>query len=441
MQMRFLRDEPISKLEQDQLGLTAFMDLVQSSIRATETPFVFGILGDWGTGKTSAMQLLKVAISEDKTTSRRFVPVWFNAWLYENEQNLIYPLLHVIKQTHKELDIGGEQSRFRSFFRVAAATAVAASDLALRALTKKVFDEAISFEDVVKDTAVTEKEFKRLEGVMSAWADKVSELRGAFKDLIDAFAADFAASLHNKDEEDIVFLIMIDDLDRCLPGATLSILESIKNFLAVDKCIYVLGMNPAAVYAGIQHKYLGVNVSGREYLEKIVNYSFYIPEPGSEAIKQFALSRLTKLIDDEKTRDRFADKLAIFGEVLSDCHYSNPRKIKRVLNRYLVFLDRYEDRLEDYDMSNVVKLIIQSEYYPDLFQLNLTDAGQIEKLHKLGTKEFNLAEFERDTGLSLAGDYANLRRLSELFKLTNPMKPKADLGRHARDVFAIARLG
>lgn len=440
MQMRFLRDEPITRQEQDQLGLSAFLDLIQNSIRGTETPFVYGVLGDWGTGKTSAMKLLQNALANDKTTDKRFVPVWFNAWLYENEQNLVYPLLHVVKQTHQDMGIAPERSRFHSFFRVAAATAVAVSDLALRALTKKVFDEAISVDDITKNVDLTEKEFERLEGVMASWADKVSELRDAFGSLIDAFAADCEAAL-GVEKDNVVFLILVDDLDRCLPGATLSMLESIKNFLSVEKCIFVLGMNPAAVYAGIQHKYLGVHVSGREYLEKIVNYSFYIPEPGEEEIRQFARSRLSQLIGDEQARDRFDDKLTAFGEVLSACHYSNPRKIKRVLNRYLVFLNRYEDRLQDYDISNIVKLIVQAEYYPDLFQLNLTDVGHVERLKKIGTKEFNLAEFERDTGLTLAGDYANLRRLRELFDLTNPLKPKADLGRHARDVFAIARLG
>jgi predicted KAP-like P-loop ATPase len=87
MKMRFLRDEPITRKEQDRLGLSSFLNLIHTSIRATETPFVYGILGDWGTGKTSVMQLLSGALLKDDATTRRFIPIWFNAWLYENEQN------------------------------------------------------------------------------------------------------------------------------------------------------------------------------------------------------------------------------------------------------------------------------------------------------------------------------------------------------------------
>jgi hypothetical protein len=440
MEMRFLRDEPITKIEQDKLGLSSFLKLIHTSIRATESPFVYGVLGDWGTGKTSAMELLRDAMLNDETTERRFIPIWFNAWLYENEQNLIYPLLHVIKKAHTDLGVIPEQSRFELLFKTVAAAAVTASDLVLRALTKRAFDEAISLEDVTKDVEFTERGLRRAQGAMATWADKVSELQAAFEELIEAYADDCAFVLQ-RPKESIVFLILIDDLDRCLPSATLSILESVKNFLSVRRCIYVFGMNPAAVYAAIQHKYLGVNVSGREYLEKIINYSFYVPEPSEPDIQEFAKSRLAELIKDDQMRTQLDDKLAAFGEVLSACHYSNPRKIKRILNRYLLFLDRYRERLDDYEINNIVKLVVQAEYYPDLFQLNLSDTDSIDQLKNIGTPNFDLAEFERNTGITLAGDYAQMRRLRELFNVKDPLPPKASLEKHAKDVFAIARLG
>jgi len=439
LKMRFLGDEPITSDDKDQLGLNAFAQLIKTSIYATETPFVYGILGDWGTGKTSTMHLLEQAVKLDVTSDRRFVTIWFNAWLYENEANMIFPLLHAIKKTYDTLPSAGNESRFRSFFRVASTTALAISDLALRAVTKKVFDEAISVEDVKKHMELSEQELNRIEGALSTWVDKVSELQGSFDNLVDSFAEDYAKA-HDIDKESIILLIIIDDLDRCLPHTTLSILESIKNFLSVKKCVFLLGLNPTVVYAGIQHKFLGVTVSGREYLEKIINYSFYVPEPDAESVEKFASLRLADLVDDRATRDLLSQRLAAFGNVMSACGYTNPRKIKRVLNRYLLFLIRYAAKLESYDIDSIVKLIVQAEYYPDLFQIYLSEGGQVEQLKKIGTKDFNLADFERDTGVSIAADYAHLARIRKLFEVKNPLQPQVDLVQHAKDVFAITRL-
>jgi predicted KAP-like P-loop ATPase len=233
---------------------------------------------------------------------------------------------------------------------------------------------------------------------------------------------------------------LIDDLDRCLPSTTLSILEGIKNFLSVSQCVFVLGLNPAIVYAGIQHRFLGVSVSGREYLEKILNYSFYVPEPDAADIEKFATHRLTDLISDSAIKNDLNTELATFGQVLSTCRYTNPRKIKRVLNRYLLFLSRYNSKLSEYDINNIVKLIVQAEYYPDLFQIFLSNNDQVEQLKKIGTKDFKLADFQTATGVLVAEDYGHLSRIRELFNISDPLPPKANLEEHARDVFAIARL-
>lgn len=439
MRMRFLGDEPITKRESDQLGLSAFAHLIASSIEFTETPFVYGVLGDWGTGKTSTMHLLEEELRNSKSSKRRFVPIWFNAWLYENETNLVFPLLYAIRKAHEGLAANGDDSKFKSIFRVVTTTALAASDLALRAVTKKVFDTAYSIDDIKKNFELSEAELSRMEGVLSGWADKVTQIQSTFDNLIDTFAEDYA-SANGFSKDDVVFLIMIDDLDRCLPHTTLSILESIKNFLSVRKCVFILGLNPTVVYAGIQHKFLGVAVNGREYLEKILNYSFYVPEPDAADVQKFATSRLTNLIDDDDVKKELGKSLEAFGRVLSACKYSNPRKIKRVLNRYLLFLARYKEKLELYEIDNVVKLIIQAEYYPDLFQVFLSDAGHIDLLKKIGTKEFDLGAFQLQTGVSISNDYPHLTRIRELFNVSNPLDPKANLQEHANAVFAIARL-
>jgi predicted KAP-like P-loop ATPase len=54
----------------------------------------YGILGDWGSGKTSILRLLEEQVRSDPG----LVPIFFNPWKYENDASLIYPLLHTIKE-------------------------------------------------------------------------------------------------------------------------------------------------------------------------------------------------------------------------------------------------------------------------------------------------------------------------------------------------------
>ena len=78
MKMRFLPDEPITKDTEDSLKFMAFVKLLQKSIYNTETPFVYGVLGDWGVGKTSILRLLENELKNDyvnQTEAKIPVPI------------------------------------------------------------------------------------------------------------------------------------------------------------------------------------------------------------------------------------------------------------------------------------------------------------------------------------------------------------------------------
>src|ERR1700737_289345 len=98
MRIRFLPDEPIDATANDKLKYREFAQLIKSSLEDTRTPFVYGVLGDWGTGKTSILRLLDGMLKVEETDGCQFVPIWFNAWKYENEANMVYPLLYQIKK-------------------------------------------------------------------------------------------------------------------------------------------------------------------------------------------------------------------------------------------------------------------------------------------------------------------------------------------------------
>ncbi|HEX6903296.1 MAG TPA: P-loop NTPase fold protein [Thermoanaerobaculia bacterium] len=438
MRMRFLPDEPIQKHEADLLGLGEFVQLIQMAVEDTTPPFVFGLLGDWGTGKTSILHLLADSFAP------RFVSIRFNAWLYENEANVVYPLLHAIKKSYEENvpQRVQEENFLRSFTRVASSVAVSLADLGLRVVTKKTTGESLSLKDIAENIERVEaEEDEPIEKILGKWVDEVNNLQSAFQQLLEVYTQEYSQSRQIPASE-IRFVLLIDDLDRCLPESALSLLERIKNFLAVPPCIYVFALNPRTVYRGIQIKYQGLEIDGREYLEKILSYSFYVPPPAPQKVAAFASSRLAELIAETDNKNRFEPHFATFGETLERCGFLNPRKIKRILNRFLLFLSRYEVELAKFDLSNVVRLLILAEYYPELFRFTIEGGPALADLRALNNEEFKVKAFEEKTGVSLGSIYLELRRMHALFNLTDPLpaEEKCSLAEQAKKVFSIARI-
>ncbi|HEY5837508.1 MAG TPA: P-loop NTPase fold protein [Pyrinomonadaceae bacterium] len=69
------------------LGLSRFL-----RNENTMPPLTIAIVGEWGTGKSSLMNLLRADLS-----SYKFRPVWFNAWHHQKEEHMLASLLENIK--------------------------------------------------------------------------------------------------------------------------------------------------------------------------------------------------------------------------------------------------------------------------------------------------------------------------------------------------------
>jgi hypothetical protein len=427
MEVYFIPDEPVNSMTKDRLAMGRFSHKIWHAIQHTQPPFVFGVLGDWGTGKTSSLYMLKeliqLKVSEEDRTNL-FVPIWFNAWQYENETNHVYPLLYSIKRDY-ELRMKGYETRadfMKSLAHVSIISTLALTDLALRSVTNKVIGDAMSLEDITKHfETITEKE-EGIDKILRDWGDCVTELHDAYTNLLDKYATDLA-SKYSIEESNIRFIIIIDDLDRCLPGTTIGVLEGIKNYLSNKRCIYVLGLNPEIVFKGIKLKYSGLEVDGREYLEKIVNYSFNVPS-FKDNISNFAVEELAKLIINKTITDEQKKYFKSFGSVISECNFYNPRKIKRILNRFLFFLDSYGDKLtkddkeQEVQIRNAIRFIILAEYYSPIFQLYIKNWEKAQQeIENLITSRSSMEDFENSYGIKVIAIYPSILEMENLFKI------------------------
>jgi predicted KAP-like P-loop ATPase len=78
------------------LDFNDYVTALTKIIKNSDPKFSIGIYGEWGTGKTTLMRSIYNTLTENNE-NKSIIPVWFNAWRYEREEQFaIIPLLKTI---------------------------------------------------------------------------------------------------------------------------------------------------------------------------------------------------------------------------------------------------------------------------------------------------------------------------------------------------------
>lgn len=261
--------DPIEEIREDCLGRQTFARTILRRLVDEECPPAVGLFGDWGTGKSSLLNLM-VSLNQDPSTNEggklRFKVI--DAWPYESTGNLFVPimvwLIKRLKEKGKRLD-----SWNASMKRVLLATLMTTAEIGLRlAGIRQLMPEELSdVEDVfvenLKDAAevVEPRRWEKL-------VDDIEKAQDDFQKIV---------KLILEDEPYQRLVICIDNLDRCSPESAVHLLESIKNYLTVEGIVWVIAVDPQVISAYIEKTYGTQAIGGYNYLDKIFPEQYHIP--------------------------------------------------------------------------------------------------------------------------------------------------------------------
>lgn len=312
--LRLLNDLAIKETgndRQDGLGFQTYAQVLGDAALGTEGPFTIGVFGEWGTGKTSLMRLMKSYVGGNENT----VTVWFNAWRYEKEEHPIVPLIATIVKELHENKIFTESLSNKG------------KDL-LNSLRAVAYGFSAKSKVALPGIAEIEASFVAKEMIDREEALSTDPLLGR-SIYYEAFERLSKTNL-GKDKKIVVF---IDDLDRCFPDLAIKLLESIKLVLSQTGFVFVIGVARTVIEGYLQHRYeenYGLkNFEGVSYLDKIVQLPFHIP-PHRERIDKFCTSLLSQL--DRKDKDVFSKILPTIAKTTG----GNPRATIRFVNNLLI---------------------------------------------------------------------------------------------------------
>ncbi len=366
------------------LDLLGFEDVAVPVLEALNRkhldPVCVGVFGPWGSGKTTVLQLIQASLEADEHK----IVVYTQPWSYDPatdpKATLIGEVLNAVRDHLEESPVRELSERFK-------------------ALAKRV-----RWARVIRLTAYS---------ALTASAPALSDLEGLFgKDeevadpTLQGFRQEFKELLGDKVLDHLHrVVVVVDDLDRCLPGTVIDTLEAIKLFLSVPKMAFVVAADEVPVARAIATT-LGSSSDGnalaQKYLEKIVQIPVRVPALGLGDVEAYVAQLLLwhRLGGDEKRFEPFramcaaarsggqpkivgdlpegvvgADGDVALAERLAPILYEelegNPRRIKRLLNAYWVRKAIAQRRGIDLELAAFAKLVLLEEAFPREFHMVL----------------------------------------------------------------------
>ena len=133
-------------------------------------------------------------------------------------------------------------------------------------------------------------------------------------------------------------VVLVDDLDRCLPESVVGSLEAVKLFLSVEKMGFVIAADQRLVTHAIASRYKGAAQADRmalQYLEKIVQIPVRVPALGeSDAEAYLALLLVHQHLEGDAEPEPDADgnrPPTRYQEIIDHCAGQRVRAVERVL--------------------------------------------------------------------------------------------------------------
>jgi predicted KAP-like P-loop ATPase len=335
--------DAITSRAEDRLDRSGFADHLAAALRqaSADRGLVVALMGDWGSGKTSVLNMVKERL--DEAPARTVLT--FNPWMFSGTEQLLGAFFEQV----------GGQLRLKG-----GATGALADQLINygRALSPLVFVPVagawLGRIGAAANAAATARAARKAPDPVEKQRQAIEEALGKLADPI---------------------VVIIDDIDRLTPAEVRSMLGLVRLTAHFPKVIYLLAFDRAKVERALGE---GGLEDGRSYLGKIVEVVYDMPAISQPQIERLLLEGIDQVITGVTTgpfdEDRWPD---VFSRILRPL-LSTPREVNRFLAPLPAMLGLIG---EEVALADVLALEALRVRLPDVFaQLEpmasaLTDAG------------------------------------------------------------------
>ena len=287
----------------DFLNFSGVADTVAEIIvQARGRPISIGVSGAWGIGKSSLIKLTQASLAArpKEDGDRDFIFVEFNAWLYQGYDDARAALMDVIasklqdEAAKRETAIDKVASILKRIRWLRGAKLVAGDAAALAlglppvgllggmwGLGKRALD-GVDAGELSEAQKKAGDAASAAEGLLAAKTEtsppkEIQALRDSFEEALE--------------ELGVTLVVLIDDLDRCLPPTTISTLEAIRLFLFLKHTAFVIAADNEMIKHAVRKHFEGVNddLLVTNYFDKLIQVPIRVPGLGTQEVRAYMM--------------------------------------------------------------------------------------------------------------------------------------------------------
>ena len=389
-----------------------------------------GVHGDWGAGKSSVLEMIESGLNGEDDV----LCIKFNGWRFQGFEDakiaLIEGIVTELVDNRPLVTKAGEA--VKDIYRCIDWLKIArhGGGLAFTAFTGIPSSDQVdavvgSLKGIFADSsklATQENYNKAIDGVQGLL--KPGESKNVPEE-IRAFRKAFDELLKQAGIQQLI--VLIDDLDRCLPDIAIETLEAVRLFVFTERTAFVVAADEAMIEYSVRKHFpelpdtTGPRDYARNYLEKLIQVPFRIPALGETETRIYVTLLLigAELGDDDATyaelirvarellkrpwqsvgldaatvKTILDDKIATvqnaltlsdqIGPILASGTQGNPRQIKRFLNTLLLRYETAQARGfgEEVKLPVLAKLMLAERFLSRLFDQIASAAARDDDGH------------------------------------------------------------
>ncbi len=328
-------DRPILSCSDDGFGYLSFAEHIAKCIcRMTpDEGIVLAINGPWGSGKTSAINMILENIEKQKNDCEpvtKVIPIKFSPWWFSGQEDLTQvfftEIAGLLNDSINQNIVDGLKSVGRWLSQYAHIAGIGVQLVTHGVVSADAFAKGVG--DADKSASLSESR--------NELAQNLRKLAGQI-------------------------LVVIDDLDRLPRDEILQILRLVKSVGELPHVVYLLVFDRDVVTKACENDHFGL---GGGWLDKIIQASFDLPPIGAESLERYFRSRLQGILGDREPPDVTRWQVT-FDEGIRPW-LKTPRDVVKLLNAFRVSWNAVRD---DVDFADFLALETLRLFAPEVYKL------------------------------------------------------------------------
>lgn len=263
-------------------------------------PLTIGVSGNWGTGKSSLVKMIGAELKA-KAGDDKYIFLEFNAWLYQGYDDARQALLDAVgdklvsvaESRKTAVDQAWGFVKRIKLLRIGRMLA----PVGIQALVGGTLGGPIgalvgAVSGMVQAGVVVSEDFEK---VKTAYGELQPELASLLKEKSEQSLPKEIETLRNAFTEllktlDVTLVVLVDDLDRCLPDTAIDTLEAMRLLLHVERTSFIIAADEGMIRSAVRSHFRDSEISNElvtSYFDKLIQIPLQVPRLGVTEVKAY----------------------------------------------------------------------------------------------------------------------------------------------------------